>query len=547
MRRFVPNFFIFLALAPAFSQTPPDRVIEIRVAHGETLGSIARTYLANPADWREIARANRLANPDLLAPGQVLIIPVRLLKETPGGGVVTFLKGAAEARAGEGALWTPLALGSRIAEGSAVRTKMASGLEITFDNGDTCFLRPETTVGLTSLRKTGGSFFYRIFLQAGKIVTRIRKATGAESRFEVRLPSAQCAARGTEFRASSGEDGMARFEILEGTVAVEAAAKAVDVGEGFGTAVRHGEPPLAPRRLLAAPRPSAVEPVYKSLPFAVAFERLPGAASLSAALTTDREGKDEAAGARLSPGESFRVADLPDGVYFLQARAFDDLGLEGLPSLPSEVRVRTRPRPPAVPAPADGFRRRAGAVSVSWPEAEGANRYRLQLADESGFRRLILDQYLGGTVWPGKLDPGTYYIRAASVAPDGFESAWSAVLSLAIGPALETPVLDEPDVRRKEVVLSWGSLGEGIVYRCQVSGNPNFEGLIHDSITKGAGLVLPKPSSPGTYFVRVGALDSQGAESPFSAAESFRVSRGLGAFLSPCILFALGVLVYLLT
>ncbi|MBM3294054.1 MAG: LysM peptidoglycan-binding domain-containing protein [Candidatus Aminicenantes bacterium] len=547
MRRLGIGLFVLLTFGPLFAQSTQDPVIEIRIARGETLGSIARTYLANPGDWREVARINRLADPNVLTPGQVLVIPVRLLKEAPGEAVVTFVKGTAEVRAGEGAPWTPLALGAKVPERSAVRTGEASSLEITFENGDSCFLRPRTTLGLSSLQKRGGSFFHQLFLQMGKVVTRVRKATGAESRFEIRTPSAQCAARGTEFRTSVGEDGMSRLEILEGGVSVEAAAKRVDVAEGYGTAVKPGEAPLPPRPLLPAPVATSVEPVYKSVPFGLLFERMSGAAGLVAALSTDADGKSEVFFSRFAAENAFRVIDVPDGLYFLHARAVDEIGLEGFPSKPLEIRVRTRPRPPAIPIPAEGSAKRAGTMTFSWPGAEGADRYHVQLAEDAGFSRLAFDEILSQPVWTITRYAGPVFLRAASIAPDGFESAWSPVFRVDISPPLAPPALDKPDVGKKDVFLSWKESGQGLIYRVQISSRPNFEVVIHDLITRGLGLSFPKPNARGLYYARVQAVDFQGAESPFSEPVSFRISRGWAGFFTPCLLFLiLEGLVYLL-
>jgi nucleoid-associated protein YgaU len=54
------------------------------VVHGETLSQIAYTEYRDPDAWRPIADANNLANPRLLTPGTVLIIP-----PTPAGNSAT--------------------------------------------------------------------------------------------------------------------------------------------------------------------------------------------------------------------------------------------------------------------------------------------------------------------------------------------------------------------------------------------------------------------------------------------------------------------------
>lgn len=45
------------------------------VARGDTLSAIAKRFYGDANDYRKIAEANNIANPDLIHPGQVLTIP----------------------------------------------------------------------------------------------------------------------------------------------------------------------------------------------------------------------------------------------------------------------------------------------------------------------------------------------------------------------------------------------------------------------------------------------------------------------------------------
>jgi LysM repeat protein len=60
-------------------RTPPtesaDHAKTYLVRRGDTLSSIAAAEYGDPAAWRPIARANRLANPRLLPPGTRLSLP----------------------------------------------------------------------------------------------------------------------------------------------------------------------------------------------------------------------------------------------------------------------------------------------------------------------------------------------------------------------------------------------------------------------------------------------------------------------------------------
>ncbi len=66
-------------LAAASAPPPPASASHV-VRSGETLSSIAA---ANNTDWQSLARANGLANPDLIRPGQRLVIPGRTEAAAP--------------------------------------------------------------------------------------------------------------------------------------------------------------------------------------------------------------------------------------------------------------------------------------------------------------------------------------------------------------------------------------------------------------------------------------------------------------------------------
>jgi hypothetical protein len=537
-----------LILLPALPGASQERFVEVRVARGDTLRAICATYLRDPAAWPEIVRLNRMANPSQIVPGQVILIPVRLAKAAPSEGTAEFLHGKAEIRLPESAEWKPLGSGDRIPQGSTVRTLPESSLEIGFENGDTCFLRPETTVGITETVRDGNTWIRRLFLQAGKIIARVQKATGTQTRFEVQTPSAQCAARGTVFRATADTDDMSRSEVLEGAVAIEARGSRVDVAESFGTAVKKGEAPLPPRPLLPGPVPARVERAYNKLPLSIDFLPVPKAVSYLAALTKDREGRETAAEAVLTPGQAFRVAGVPDGVYYLHCRAIDDLGLEGLPSAPVEILVRTEPRPPRLQGIASGARLRGGGASVKWAPVAGAQAYRLQISGDPGFASLLDQPEIRTTAWtPAGLAVGDYHLRARSVAADGYEGDWSETTSFSVLPPYAPPVLDKPDRESGWIRLRWSGLGPAVVYRVHVAKDADFRTLIRDELVSGSETLLPAPAESGVYYARVKAFDGNGCESGFSNAEKFRVGGFFTNVCKPCLLAPLAVLIYLLT
>jgi nucleoid-associated protein YgaU len=61
------------APAPAPTATPAPQTYTVQ--RGDTLSAIARRFYGHASEYRRIAAANNIANPDLIHPGQQLVIP----------------------------------------------------------------------------------------------------------------------------------------------------------------------------------------------------------------------------------------------------------------------------------------------------------------------------------------------------------------------------------------------------------------------------------------------------------------------------------------
>ena len=269
--------FLFLLL-PLAVHADDDHSIEFVVKNGDNLYKICEKILENPEDWRWVAMVNRIKNPRMIFPGQKLIIPTRLLMGVPVDGIVTFVKGDASIKLKNAQEWKTLQLNDTITQGDRIRTGAASAIEITFENDFSIFLRPGTTLEITAARKKSAVYLlYKLFLDIGKTISRIKKSTGKETRFEIQTPSAVAAARGTEFRAGVDSDITTRLEVLAGKINVQAASKEVEVKAGEGTAVKKDKPPAIPKKLLPPPNLTNLLPLYREMPLEFQFEIAPGA------------------------------------------------------------------------------------------------------------------------------------------------------------------------------------------------------------------------------------------------------------------------------
>ena len=390
----------------------------------------------------------------------------------PVDGIVTFVKGDASIKLKNAQEWKTLQLNDTITQGDRIRTGAASAIEITFENDFSIFLRPGTTLEITAARKKSAVYLlYKLFLDIGKTISKIKKSTGKETRFEIQTPSAVAAARGTEFRAGVDADITTRLEVLDGKVNVQAASKEVEVKAGEGTAVKKDMPPAIPKKLLPPPPLTNLQPLYRELPLDFRFESIPGATSYRIMLARDKTFMDVVENQIIKPQETLKIEGVEDGTYFLQSRSIDDLGLEGPSSEPVEIKVRINPLPPFIQSPSDGADFSHKTARFDWLKVTQAVRYHLQVAEDRDFQLIVAEdkKITGVSHEIENLDFNTYYFRIRSIAEDGYEGIWSDVLSFNIIPPPPSPPVEKPEIDDKELRVRWRNLGDGITYRFQMA------------------------------------------------------------------------------
>jgi len=499
------------------------------VRTGDTLIALCNQYLEDPRRWREVAKANRLRNPDLIRPGQTLLVPVSLLKGIPIEGKIAFIKGDVKARADEGTEWRPLYLHDMLRQGAMIRTADESSVELAFEYGTSLSLTSNTLMAITDAREKGGLQNIRtFFLHAGRVATKVRGVTGRESRFEIHTPSAVAAARGTEFRTSVDPSEATRSEVLHGSIGVQAMKQSVELKEGEGTVVLKNKPPLQPKKLLRPPAVIDLKPLYKSVPLTVLFENVEGAVSCRVLLARDKDMKDILQEKLTRPHETVQIAGVEDGTYFLQSSSIDDLGLEGHPTEPIEVAVRINPLPPIMQSPQSGAEYREPAVNIMWLKVPDAKHYHLQIAEDREFRTMVEEQDNIQDLTYRTKDLGfrTYHFRMRSIADDGYEGAWSDVWSFSVVPPPPVPSVQRPLIDNKEMSFGWTDLGQGVAYHFQMSGDAGFNEILVDRRLDRPMITLQRPEHAGTYYVRTNSIDAKGHEGKFSEPQSFEIKEG---------------------
>lgn len=525
---------LFLLISPFFmplhAMAGENDTIELTVVENDCLTRICGRYLEDPRRWPEIGRINHLHDYNLIRSGSRLVIPIRLLKGVPADGVVAFLKGEVELRERKGGAWKRLRQNDTVRQGDLIRTGQEGAVEIAFADGTAFFMKPDSTLDLQTSQVKGGShLLQRFILTTGRVLTKVRNATGRDSRIEIPTPSATAVVRGTDFRVSVVADGASTCEVMEGVVGIEARRQKVAVREGEGTRVCRGKPPLKPRRLLPCPSPHPVRSPVNTIPFRMGFDRTKGAVAYRYILSRDPEGKDTVQEKVINGEEALELSGLDDGSYYLQMRSIDEIGLEGPSSPPQAITVRLNPMPPFVREPADGALIRGKSLAVAWLKVPDAAAYQIQAGPDREFRQppeglkdvkdtrheLSVDDF------------GSCFFRIRSVAPDGYAGVWSDTVAVTLIPPPASPDVESPEAGGKEMTIRWRSLGEKMSYHMQVAREETFREPFIDRRVERPEATMPTPAEVGTYFVRISTIDPEGYEGNYSAPQTFEVKRRL--------------------
>jgi hypothetical protein len=503
-------------------------LVQLSVAKGDYLINICKQYLDTENRWKEVARINHLKDPRRLQPGVKIMVPAAYLKGMPVDGRVTFVQGEARAQIGGRRTWTTLKMGDPIPPGSQLKTGSESALEVTYEDGSVFFLRSDTEVGVLKAQKTLTLHQLRDFyLGTGRMVSKVREATGEASRFKIHSPSAVASVRGTEFRVAVDDAQKTFTEVMESRVTVAAANKSVELTRGEGTVVKKGQPPLPPRKLLEPPSPLDLKTIYNKAP-AIAFTPVDNAQAYRIMVANDKEGKHLLREKIIKPRETFEIAGSADGAYHLLTLSIDPIGLEGIPSAAYPFKIRVNPLPPITQSPRESAKIKGKTATFAWLSVSDAVRYHVQISEDREFSKLSVNKadLTGTTFKADTLEYKPYFFRISSIAKDGYQGAWSDPLPFTLTPLPPTPTVDQPVVSKEEINLRSRSVGEGYTYHFQIAKDNQFKDILIDQKLNKPEITAKKPKDAGTYFVRTAAIDREGDAGEFSAPQSFEIEAG---------------------
>jgi hypothetical protein len=482
--------------------------------------------LVDPASWPEVARLNALPNANLIAPGQVLKLPFRLLRSAQVPATVISVQGQVTVNG------RPVQAGDKLPTGQTLQTAEASSAVLQLGDGSRVKLTPLSEAGLDEHRRFDlrantsangadeGLFASTMRLVRGGIEVLATKVLRAKP-LEVTTPTAVIGVRGTEYRVHLDAAGSGT-EVLEGQVRADATSgSGADVPEGFGAAMRPGQSPSLVA-LAAAPDLGRVPARFERplVRFRVGGEATPLRVQVAADASFDKLVRDE----RVAAGSEVRIAGLDDGTWQVRVRRVDDQGVEGYDAR-REIVLKARPEPPAAMAPRAAGKVPAGAVPMAWAENTEATTYRLQVARDAAFKRLVAEPAaLKGNSAEVKLDEtGTYFWRLASIKADGDQGPWGDAQSFELRP-LPQPPAGGLAADGKSLELNWSGRAQDR-QQVQLASDPAFEQMLAQAELTQSRWTVPTPDQPGTAYFRYRSVEPDGFTTPWSSTLKIEIPR----------------------
>jgi hypothetical protein len=382
--------------------------IRYKVARGDTLIGLAQKYLARPLDYRLVQRKNGIANPRAIPVGTTISIPRSLLKYRQSNARLASLRGDVSL-IGKPAL----SVGQLMSEGDILRTGPGSSASLALEDGSRISLPSNSQIKIIFVRRylLDSSLDYDFEVGRGGARSRVAPMKSPNDRYRVRTPKAVSAVRGTDFQTRFDDAANRDFaEVDEGAIAV-GLPKGGDIAlpAGNGLAVRPDgssvtEAMLPPPALEGAGRLQNNPQVRFALP------ALAGPVAGYRLIVAADAGFNDLVADLVSTAAAADAGALPDGNYFLRARAISTNGIEGSP-----VTYAFKRR-------LNSVRATAGAGNDGWAfkwdgEGSGVIRYHFQLHRGGIDKPPMVDE-------PGldvkqvslsDLEPGEYYWRVGSV------------------------------------------------------------------------------------------------------------------------------------
>lgn len=509
--------------------------LQHRIRTGDTLEHLARRYLGDASLWPALQAHNHGINPYQLPPGEMLEIPLNLLRAASAS--VDYVQGNARLR--RGGVQQGVERGQHLQEGDQLTLGPESFVTVRLADGSTVRVQAGASLQLQQLRRRGraGSLQTVLELEQGGIEVYVPGQPDPERRLHILTPVAASSVRGTRFETYLPPEGGSATAVDQGQVSVHSRVhtqtQPIAAGQGIAVSAQGhlGQPtPLLPSVDSQALPRLMEDAQWLQLP----LPALPGVHAYQVQLHADVAGEQVLRHGRFTPPQA-RFTAVPDGDYWLQIRAIDPQGISGQRTqVPVRVKAHPVPPLPQAPAPEAILPTGDGAQLVCTPVA-AAQAYVLQVtpaADTTFAAPLLFAQdSTDCQLNLNSLPPGHYAWRAASVRwvngqRDQGPYAPAQFFQLHTPPAQPEPVLQ----RQNGLPYIYWTGGPNQRYRLQASAPDSREPVLDTWLEQPQWLASGLPA--GTWHIRIQAQDANGLHSAFAPARTIHilplVQDGLG-------------------
>ncbi|MDD5480461.1 FecR domain-containing protein [Rhodoferax sp.] len=251
-------------LATHLASFAAEPTLAYTVKSGDELIKMAEASFTNVEGWKQVAEVNRLKNPNAIHPGQVLQIPMGLLKTRAQPAQLVSSSGDVRV-AGE-----RVSAGSFIQEGAELQTGANASAQLLLPDQSRVTLMPNTTARLTTSqmidfgkfdanRPPNPNWFTGLIsLSRGALDVLASKLPKRTTPLRVETPTSVVGVRGTVFRVAYEDPSLqnARTEVLDGLVRADNAAQktGADLPKGTGTVLNPSVQRIKVSPLLKAPK-----------------------------------------------------------------------------------------------------------------------------------------------------------------------------------------------------------------------------------------------------------------------------------------------------
>lgn len=454
-----------LWLTGALAQPAPfaEPALRYTVSPGDSLIGLSRGLLNTPQSWPEVAQLNRLPDANRIQPGQLLFIPVRLLKGQNVPARLVVVEGDVRIDG------QPVQVGAAWTTGQLLHTASTGSAVLRLADGSRAGLSPDTQARLTEHRQfqlkagsTVGAEDGESMLSAGLRLLRgsIDMLAAKVTRLrplEITTPTAVVGVRGTQYRVRQDDSPVTRTEVLQGLVRADLGATlGADVAAGFGAALRPGRAPDV-QALPAAPDLSAWPQRWTSQQPTLPGDSLPLRLQVAADANFERLVRDLHLPAGGGP---VRLQGLADGTWHLRARRINAAGLEGFDARTVVQLDTVVPGPTLLPHPGPVA---PGRVTFSWQDSPPGGPYTLEIARDIAFTELIHHQkgIAGGQATVLLAASGRHFWRVRRQPQPGEPGSWSDGAAVDLLPAQSLSARALALDKGHRVAVVWTGLDAG--------------------------------------------------------------------------------------